>query len=262
MGLRGAVTARYTESKTGGHMSKHVLFLLIVATILAIPAVGAQDVMQVLPETAGPMQPSHADARKTELKTKMLLQRLASADITTRESVSYDLYGSSENLDEVLQAIAVLVQTELPAMEPKDDRQREVAWHLKTLGASGKAQYKPLIEQGLSSQNRYVAAYAQEAMRALDLTSKTGFPLLLRSKVRVLNALEAQDCLLVRQQPECSSMRGADQCKVELGYQTMEAGGDAFLPVNSSGRGWLMKASVTADIYLCKGNYTKDDGTF
>jgi hypothetical protein len=223
--------------------------------------VSAQEARPAISGVAGSPQGANVEARKAELKTKLLLQRLASADIATRESVSYDLYGAGENIDEVLEAIASLVKTELPDLKPKDDRQREVAWHLKALGASGETQYKPLIEEALKNQNEYVAEYAKEAMRALDLTSKTGYPLLLRSKVRMINVLEAQNCVLVRPQQECSSMRGLDQCKVELGYQTMEAGGDAFLPVSSSGRGWLMKASVVADIYLCKGNYTKDDGT-
>ena len=188
----------------------------------------------------------------------LLIQRLASPGSEMRKSVSSDLYGSGVTDKVTMAAIAELVAKELPTLTRTDERADEVAWHLKALAGSGDAQYRPLIEQALSSPSQHVGEYASSALKTLELTSKTGYPLLTRDKVRHITDRQAESCVLIRTH-ECASMRGNDTCLSELKYQAIEAGGDSFMLMTSEGRGWLGRVRMTADLFNCRGNFTKAD---
>jgi hypothetical protein len=196
----------------------------------------------------------HAQMSKSDL----LIQRLASPSSEMRKSVSSDMYGSGVTDKVTMTAIAEVVAKELPSITPTDERADEVAWHLKALASSGDEQYRSLIEQAVASPNQHVAEYASSALKTLDLTSKTGFPLLTRDKVRQITDRQAESCVLIRTH-ECASMRGNDTCLSELRYQAIEAGGDSFMLMTSEGRGWLGRVRMTADLYNCRGNFTKAD---
>ncbi len=197
----------------------------------------------------------HAQVSKSDL----LIQRLASPSSEVRKSASSDLYGSGVADKVTIAAIAELVAKQLPTVTAKDERADEIAWHLKALGASGDAQYRPLMEQALTSQSLDVAEYAKSALETLNLTSKTGFPLLMRDKVRQITDRQAESCVYIRNH-ECASMRGNDACLSELKYQAIEAGGDSFMLMTTQGRGWMGKVRMTADLYNCRGNFTKAEG--
>jgi len=189
-------------------------------------------------------------------KSSFLQQRLMSPSSEVRKSVSSDFYGSGVADQTITDAIAKLVAEQLPTVTHDDDRSDEIAWHLKALGASGNAEYRPLIEQALASPNPKVSGYAKTALKTLDFTSKTGFPLLTRDKVRQITDRQGESCAYIRNY-ECSSMRGNDTCMGEFRYQAIEAGGDSFMLMANDGRGWLGRVRMTADLYNCRGNFTK-----
>lgn len=197
----------------------------------------------------------HAQISKSEL----LSQRLASPSSEVRRSVSSDLYGAGVVDKVTLDAIAELVAELLPTVTTEDERADEIAWHLKALGASGDAKYRPLIEQAEASSSKHVARYAQSALETLAVTSKTGFPLLTRDKVRQITDRQAEDCVYIRNQ-ECATVRSSNACVSELKYQSMEAGGDSIMLMTSEGRGLLGRVRVSADLYNCRGNFTKLGG--
>ena len=197
----------------------------------------------------------HAQISKSDL----LSQRLASPSSEVRKSVSSDLYGTGVTDKVTITAIAELVAKQLPTVTPEDERADEISWHLKALAASGDAQYRPLIEQAVTSPSEQVARYAKTALDMLDLTSKSGFPLLIRDKVRQITDRQAETCVYIRDQ-ECASLRGNDTCLSELKYQAIEAGGDSIMLMTTEGRGWSGRVRMTADLYNCRGNFTKAEG--
>lgn len=223
--------------------------------LLASFPIGAQT-----QETGSVESPQSPPDRKTMLREKLLAQRLSADDSIVRKSVSSDLYGSGENVVSALDAIASLVDRQLGSVQPNDPLADEIAWHLKALAASGLVKYRDQILKGTLSVDQDVAAHAKSALQLLEITGKTGHPLLLRSKVRAITAIEAQECVLVRPGQSCGSMRGEDACRYDLGFQAMEAGADSYLVTGSSGRGWLMRSSISADFYLCRGDFTKEPG--
>lgn len=187
------------------------------------------------------------------------LQRLQSENSLVRRDVSRELYGSGQQDEEALNAIASLLDEQLSEItSKKDPRADEAAWHTKALAASGNMDYLPLIERAIKSPVRSIARHGRGAQETLMATARTGKPMMLHNNIRIISETQAEKCKYVAQNT-CKTGRSADACIEDHKVNAVRAGGDSMHILNSShqsGALTLFGGSVTmvASYYDCRNN--------